>query len=284
LTFLLGLAAAVGAAILFNVGIALQAIEARRSPKSLGLKVGLLGHLLQRPLWLLGAALGIVGFGPQLIALAYAPFAVVQTALTAGLALLLFIATRFLGEHVDRAALIGVGLMIAGVALVSWGAPAHSEAHRTALASVLVVAATAVVAFSPFFLRRFGVEHGLVLAVASGVGFAGTNIATKLASDDIGLRNWTNAAGWGIAVAVLGVCATVTSMSAIQRAAATMVVPVSTAVQTFLPIVLEPLFLHEHYRLFWTQLLPVAAGVVVAVTGVALVGRDRAVSELAAGR
>jgi drug/metabolite transporter (DMT)-like permease len=284
LTFLLGLTAALAAAILFNLGIALQAIEARRSPKSLSLKVGLLGHLLQRPVWLLGAALGIVGFGPQLIALAYAPFAVVQTALTAGLVLLLFIATRYLGDHVDRTALIGVALLIAGVAVVSWGAPGHSETHRAALAPILVVAATALVAFSPFVLRRVGVEHGLLLAIASGVGFAGTNIATKLASDDIGGRHWANATAWGVVVVVLGVSATVTTMSAIQRSAATMVVPVSTAVQTFLPIVLEPLFLHEHYHSFSTQLLPVAAGVVIAVGGVVLVGRDRAVSNLAAGK
>ena len=282
--FLLGLAAAIVAAILFNVGIALQAIEARRSPKSLSLKVGLVGYLLQRPLWLLGAALGIVGFGPQLVGLAYAPFAVVQTALTAGLALLLFIAVRYLGEHVDRTALVGVALLIAGVALVSWGAPAHSETHRAALRAILVVAVTAVIAFSPFLLRRFGIGHGVLLAIASGVGFAGTNIATKLASDDIGKSQWANAGGWGIVVAVLGVCATVTSMSAIQRSAAAMVVPVSTGVQTFLPIVLEPLFLHEHYRSFWTQLLPVAAGVAVTLAGVTLVGRDRAVGELAAGR
>jgi hypothetical protein len=51
-----------------------------------------------------------------------------------------------------------------------------------------------------------------------------------------------------------------------------------------LPVVLEPLFLQEHFRSFATQLLPVAAGVAIAVVGVVLVGRDRAVSELAAGR
>jgi hypothetical protein len=73
-------------------------------------------------------------------------------------------------------------------------------------------------------------------------------------------------------------------MSAIQRCAATMVVPVSTAVQTFLPVVLEPLFLQERYRSFATQVLPVTAGVVIALAGVALVGRDPAVSDLAAGR
>lgn len=282
--FVLGLAAAIGAAILFNVGIALQAIEARRAPKALGLNVGLLGHLLRRPLWVLGAALGIAGIGPQLIALAYAPFTVVQTALTAGLVLLVLIAVRYLGEHVDRKAMIGVGLLIAGVALVSWGAPVHSEAHRGVLAPILVVAATATVAFSPFALRRFGVEHGLLLAIASGVGFAGANIATKLASDAFGPGHWASAAGWGVAIAVLGIGATLTSMSAIQRSAATMVVPVSTAVQTFLPVVLEPLFLQERFRSLPTEVLPVAAGIAIALAGVALVGADPAVSELAAGR
>ncbi|HEY8646844.1 MAG TPA: hypothetical protein VIL77_13310, partial [Gaiellaceae bacterium] len=74
--FAIGLAAALGAAALFNVGVALQALEARKSPKSLGLKVELIRHLLKRPLWLLGIALEGIGFGPQLVALAYAPFAV----------------------------------------------------------------------------------------------------------------------------------------------------------------------------------------------------------------
>lgn len=281
--FLLGLAAAIVAAILFNVGIALQALEARRAPKKLSLKIGLIGALLRRPLWLLGAALGIIGFVPQLFALANAPFAVVQTTLTAGLVLLLFIAERYLDEPMNRTAMTGVGLLIAGVALVSVGAPEHGETHRGALSAILVVGGTAIVAFSPFVLRRLGVEHGLLLAIASGVGFAGANIATKLASDDFSPSHWTTAAAWGAVAAVLGVCATLTSMSAIQRAAATMVVPVSTGVQTFLPVVLEPLFLREHYQSFATQLLPVAAGVLIATAGVALVGRDPGVGKLAAG-
>ena len=281
--FLLGLAAAIVAAIMFNLGIALQAIEARKAPKSLGLKVGILGHLLRRPLWLLGAALGVVGIGPQVVALGWAPFAVVQTALTAGLALLLFIAVRYLGERLDASAVGGVALMVAGVALVAWGAPGHSETHRASLAPVFVVAAMAVVAFAPFLFRRFGMSRGFLLAVSSGIGFAGANVATKLGSDDVGTRTWIEAAGWAITVVVLGVVATVTSMSAIQRAAATMVVPVSTAVQTFVPIVLEPLFLREHYASFSTQLLPVGAGTLIAVGGVALVGRDPAVADLAAG-
>src|SRR3954447_15974256 len=217
MTFAAGLVAALAAAILFNVGVALQALEARRSPKSLGLKVGLIGHLLGRPLWLLGLALEAIGIVPQLVALALAPFAVVQTALTAGLALLLFIGVRYLGERVDRTVLWGVGLLVVGVALVSWGAPGHSEAHRGGLALIVVVTATAAGAVSPFGLRRFGLERGLALAIASGIGFAGTNIATKLASDDVGLGHRPNAAAWGAVAAALGVCATLTGMSAFQR-------------------------------------------------------------------
>jgi hypothetical protein len=278
---LLGLAAAVAAAAAFNVGVALQALEARKAPRRLALSVGLLGHLLRRPLWLAGTVVQLLGIVPQVVALAYAPFAVVQTVLAAGLALLLFIAARYLRERVERAAVTGVGLLIAAVALVSVGAPTHSEAHRGAFFVVPVVAATAAGALLPFVFYR---TSGLWLAVAAGLGFAGTNIATKLASDDVGRGHWANAAAWGLATAALGVTATIAQMSAFQRTAATVVVPVSTAVQTFLPIVLEPLFLREEFNSFATQVLPTAAGVAVAVVGVVLIGRNPAVAKLAAGR
>jgi hypothetical protein len=155
--------------------------------------------------------------------------------------------------------------------------------HRRGLALILVVSATAAGALSPFGLRRIGLDRGLALAIASGLGFAGANIATKLASDDVGLGHWPNAAAWGVVAGALGVCATVTGMSAFQRCAATVVVPVSTAVQTFLPIVLEPLFLRERFHSFTTELLPILAGMAIAIAGVVLVGRDPAVGRLAAG-
>ena len=68
----LGLAAALLASVLFNVGIALQGIEARSAPSDLGHRVSLLVLLLRRPRWLIGWLLGIVGVGPQVLALAVA--------------------------------------------------------------------------------------------------------------------------------------------------------------------------------------------------------------------
>ena len=56
---LVGLGAALLASVLFNVGIVLQAVDARVAPRSLGYRLGLLTRLLRRPRWVLGWLLGI---------------------------------------------------------------------------------------------------------------------------------------------------------------------------------------------------------------------------------
>ncbi|MHB8468334.1 MAG: hypothetical protein ACYDCH_01060 [Gaiellaceae bacterium] len=281
--FALGLIAALAASALFNVGIALQGLEARRAPKSLALRAGLLVRLLRRRLWVLGFALGIVGIGPQVLALGWAPFVVVQPALAVGLLILLFLGTRAFGEHVGLTEIAGVLAIIGGIALVAWGAPGHTETHRDGLAVVAVVGALALAAVAPLAARGTRLASGLWLIVACGTGFGATNVATKLMSDDAGGGHLWNAAAWGAAGLALGAVATLTNMTAFQLCRATTVVPVSTAVQTFLPIVLEPLFLREHWASAAYDGLPIAAGLAVALAGTVLVTRTRAVSELAAG-
>ena len=76
---------------------------------------------------------------------------------------------------------------------------------------------------------------------------AATNVATKLLGDDFNSGHYRQATVWGLAALAIGFAATLVNMTAFQRRPATIVVPVSTAVQTFLPIVLEPLFLVEHW-------------------------------------
>ena len=72
-------------------------------------------------------------------------------------------------------------------------------------------------------------------------------------------------------------------MTAFQRCKATIVVPFTTAVQTFMPIVLEPFFLRERWSSAPGGGGILAAGLVVAAIGTALVSRTRSVSELVAG-
>jgi drug/metabolite transporter (DMT)-like permease len=281
--FFVGGAAALLASAMFNLGLALQALEARQAPKALDLRVGLLWRLLRQPRWLLGQVLGTVGIAPQVLAFALAPFVVVQPLLAVGLLLLLAIGARVFDEPVGALGVIGVLAIIGGVGLVAWGAPAHSEAHRGGVTVLGVAAFLAALSLLPFALKRTQWDSATALMIAAGAGFAGTNIATKLLSDDVGLGHWVQATAWTVLGLGFGVAATITGMTAFQRRRATVVVPFTTSVQTFLPLLLEPLFLKEH----WTSAdyggAPILIGVAVALIGTVLIARTDAVAELAAG-
>ncbi len=278
-----GLAAALLASVLFNVGIVLQALDARVVPRELGLRIALLARLLRRPLWLTGLALGLLGVLPQAIAYAHAPFVVVQPVLVLGLLLVLVLGARILHEPVGTREIVGTVAIIGGVALIAWGAPAHSEAHRGPAAVLAVFAALAAAGLAPFALRGSRFDTGMLVVVATGCGFGATNVATKLVGDNLDLRHLPNAVAWAAAALGVGIAATIVNMTAFQRRAATTVVPVSTAVQTFLPILLEPLFLHEHWGSAVLDGLPLAVGLGVAVAGVVLVAGSSEVSGLVAG-
>jgi len=278
----LGVTAAVVASLLFNLGLVLQALEARREPPELALRLRLALVLLRRWRWTLGLVLGLVGVGPQVLALATAPFVIVQPALTVGLLLVLAVGLRTLGERVHAREWVGVAAIIVGVGVVAFGAPAHTETHRGGAVVLAVVAAPAVVALLPFPLRGTRFDTGILTMIAAGAGFATTNVATKLLSDDVGLGHFANAVAWAAIALILGIAATITGMTAFQRVRATVAVPVTTSIQTFLPIALEPFFLHEQWSSARLDGAVLAAGLVVACAGTVLVGSARGVGDLAA--
>src|SRR5437667_140363 len=98
----IGVGAALAASVLFNLGTALQALDAREAPEHEGLRLRLLMRLARRGRWVAGFLLGGLGFLLQVLALAHAPFVVVQPALAAGLLLLLALGSSMLGERVGR--------------------------------------------------------------------------------------------------------------------------------------------------------------------------------------
>ena len=81
----LGIAAAVGASLLYNTSIALQALEAREVPAEHSLRPSLLGRLLRNRRWLGATALGLLGWPLEIVALLLAPLTVVQPCLASGL-------------------------------------------------------------------------------------------------------------------------------------------------------------------------------------------------------
>ena len=279
--FVLGVGAALLASLLFNLGIALQGLEARIAPRALGLRFTIFGLLFRRWRWVFGWLLGIIGIGPQIVALDDAPFVVVQPTLAVGLLLLLYLGVREFGEPVGAPEVGGVLAIIVGVALVAYGAPGRNETQRGLLVVALVCAALAAVAFAPFLLRGTRWDTGMLVTVASGAGFGLTNIVTKLMSDAYSAGSLPAAGVWAALGLSMGVVATLTGMTAFQRLRATTVVPVSTAVQTFLPIVLEPVYLREDWGTAKLAGVPLLLGLVCAGVGTLLVSRAEAVGKLA---
>jgi drug/metabolite transporter (DMT)-like permease len=278
--FLVGIACALAASLLFYVGIFLQALEARKAPRERGLRFSLLEGLLRKPLWVLGLMLGLLGVLPQVVALATAPFVVVQPLLAVGLLLLLVLGRRLFDEPVGAPECLAVLAIIGGVVLVSIGAPPHSEAHRGGPAVVGVVLGLSIPSLLPLLrVRPFTVQWAVL--VACGLGFAATNVAVKLFGDDVGLGHWPNAVAWAAVAAVDGIAATLTNMSAFQVLPATVVVPVSTAVQTFFPIAFEPLFLRERAP-STIEALALAGGIALSLAGTVQLARSPAVSNLVA--
>jgi hypothetical protein len=275
---LVGIACAVTASLLFNAGIALQALEARETPRSTSLRLSLLVVLFRQPLWVLGLLLGLLGVLPQIIALGNAPYVVVQPLLSVGLLLLLAVGSRVFGEPVTEIEWIAVVAILLGVFLVAVGAPAHSEQHRGGFVVVAVVAALTLPALLPL-LRLPGLTSPTVIMVSCGFGFAATNVALKLLGDDVGLGHWADALAWAAVAAVAGVAATITNMSAFQVRPATTVVPVTTAVQTFLPVALEPLFLREHAP-SPEEAVAIGGGLLLTLAATVLLARSSAVSDL----
>ena len=278
-----GLVAGIVSSVLFNLGIALQAIEARRTPREEGLRASLIWDLLHRRLWVTGLGIEWLGVPLEILAFAWAPFVVVQPLLACGLLVLLAVARRLLGEMPSREAMVGVGLIIAGIALIAWGAPGQQDTHRGAGAVIGVVAGLVLVSFIPFALRGRRWDTAITAVLGSACRFAATNVAMKLMADDIGNSHWPQAVGWLVVAAIAGFAATVTGMTALQRARATTVIPISTAVQTFLPVALEPLFLRESFRTADLEGLPLLVGMVVMLVGIVVLARTRHVSAIVAG-
>jgi drug/metabolite transporter (DMT)-like permease len=280
----LGLVAAAAASVAFNVGVILQAADARREPAAEGLRLSLLAHLLHRRRWVAGLLLGGVGFGLQVVALALAPFVVVQPVLAAGLLLMLYLGVRMLGERVGWPEVAGVIGITAGIGLLAWGRPAGVETVTSQAAVISVMGAMVLIALIPFALRGRGrLDSATFVIVASALAYGAGNIATKLISDGIADGAWIVAAIWLAVVGAIGVVGLTTEMTALQRRPATFVVPVSFAIQTFLPIVFEPIYLTERWGSAALDGVPLIVGLALIALGAIAVARTRAVSALVAG-
>jgi hypothetical protein len=263
----LGIAAAVGASVLYNTSIALQALEARDVPHEHSLRISLIGKLVRNRKWLGATALGLLGWPLEIVALLLAPLTVVQPCLVSGLIVLLWLGATKLGETPGRREFTAVGAIVIGVAGVAWAAPDRTTDHAGTVAIAVALGLVAIPIAAPYLLRRRAATLSILAVLSAGFGYAWTAIASKLLTDELAAGTLLVAVGWlATALASEGL-ALLSEMSALQRRPATHVAPVMFAVQVLVPVILAPLIFEEK----WST-TPLDGAVLVAFMAVALAG------------
>lgn len=273
----LGIVAAVGASLLYNISIALQALEAREVPGEHALRPSLLGRLVRSRRWLGATGLGLLGWPLEIAALLLAPLTVVQPCLAGGLILLLWLGATKLGEAPGRREGVAVAAIVAGVAGVAWAAPERTTDHAGSAAVLLALGLVAIPIALPYLLRGKRAAVGFLAVLSAGCGYAWTAIASKLLTDELAVGALLVAAAWmATAIASEGL-ALLSEMSALQARPATHVAPVMFAVQILVPVLLAPLIFGESWGTTPAGGAALVAFMTLAVSGTVLLAGSRAV-------
>jgi hypothetical protein len=280
---ILGIAAAIAASALYSLGVALQAMDAKRTPHSEHLHPALALNLIRRARWLAGTGLSMLGWPLQVLALLLAPLVVVQPTLAVGLLVLLFFGQRMLGEHSGRREHLAVCAIVLGVAGTALCAPERSSTHTNNLTVTVVLVALGGLTLLPYAVNLVRRPAASLTMVGAGLGFAWSGVATKLFSDDLTHGSLWLAAAWGLSTAGASAIAALSEMSALQMRPAIQVAPVVFVTQTIVPVVLAPLLLGESFAATPLGGVPLVVSLTVLVVGAAALARSPALLALMGG-
>jgi drug/metabolite transporter (DMT)-like permease len=273
----LGILAAVGASVLYNTSIALQALEVRDVPHKHSLRVSLIGKLVKNPKWLGATALGLLGWPLEIVALLLAPLTVVQPCLVSGLIVLLWLGATRLGEKPGRREFLAVAAIVAGVAGVAWASPDRTTDHAGTAAIAVALGLVAIPIAAPYVMRRRASSTSLLAVLGAGFGYAWTAIASKLLTDELAAGTLLVAVVWLATAAASEALALLSEMSALQRRPATHVAPVMFVIQVLVPVILAPLIFEEKWSTTPLGGAALVAFIAVAVAGTTLLAGSRVV-------
>ena len=225
-----------------------------------------------------------LGWPLQIVALLFVPLEVVQPALAIGLLVLLALGERMLDERPGRRELMAVCAIVAGVVGIAALAPDRTTQHVHGVALVLVLTLLAAAALVPFVAHFLGRSIANLTMIAAGLAFAWGALATKLVADAASGDHWLTAVLWGAAAITASVVGLIAEMSALQQRAAILVAPVVFVAQTFVPVMLAPLILHESFLNSPLSGVPLVFCLLVLLAGATTLARSPALLALSGSR
>ena len=188
-------------AFVYGAGVVLQQRAALEAPPEEAARPRLLLRLVRRPLWLLGLAADIVGFGLQAAALHRGSLVVVQPLITTSLVFALVLTSMWTHEPISRRQWTAVAMVLLGLAVFLIVAAPNEESSAVAgmrdwILTTTTITAAAGVALAAG-LRAVGSARAAFFAVAAGIADAFMAVMAKTFSGsfDDGLaatfRSWT---------------------------------------------------------------------------------------------
>jgi uncharacterized membrane protein len=195
--------------------------------------------------WLAAMVMEGVGVGFYMVALIFLPVSIVEPIITAGIALVAFLAIRKLGETPGRIDFLAIGTIVIGVTFLAVslaeGLPKHNTYKPLELwaSAALVLFLAVAVPLGLYLFRRENIAAGL--GFSGGLVF-GLSAVSRLLMGDFG-NLWyiwllacvlTYPVGFGIFQAGL------------QRGRAVVVAPIYNGMMLCVPIVVGTVALNEH--------------------------------------
>jgi drug/metabolite transporter (DMT)-like permease len=255
----------------YGLSSILEQREAAAAPPGTAMRLGLLTHLVRRPVWLLGNLAGVVGFGFQLLALRHGSLALVQPLFVSGLVFALVggaISERrgLARREWASMALVAIGL----VAFLVAARPGRGHPNASTTGWIALGAATVLSVGGVYLLsRRSHHLRPLYLAAGAGILFGVTAAVAERTSHllHIGLLR-TLAHVPPYAMFVCAVAALLLSQSAFQAAELRWSLPTLTIVEPLVAILIGQVLFGEHIALGVGPVVGEALGMAMMVAGV----------------
>jgi drug/metabolite transporter (DMT)-like permease len=268
-----------GAAACFGASSVLEQREAHRAPSHMAMRLGLIGHLLTRPLWLLGNLASIAGFGLQVLALRHGSLALVQPLMVTGLVFALGAAAVL--DHRRPSLREGVWILLTMVGLGTFLAvsrPGIGLAQGTTagwiLLGLITVASVAALALAGREWPRWrALSLGLAAGIVGGVGSALIERSAHFLDRGVGplLTTWAP-----YALAVSFVVGLVLTQSAYQAGDLRLSLPALTVAEPIVAILIGQLLLGEKIALGAPSVVGEVLALGLMTLGVFGLGQDAA--------
>jgi drug/metabolite transporter (DMT)-like permease len=264
----LGLSAALFAAVVFGFAAVLQARAVRRVS---GRESGrLLLQLLHEPLFLASIGLSLVGFCLHLVAVRTIPLYLAQAGIAGSLAVTALLAVVMIGERLSVGDWAAVAAITVGLAMLAVASGDIGDNDPPAgFVAGLYVGIVVVLVLGLIVVRSHGRYVASALGVLAGLGFAGSGLAARVLPGLTPSELWDSPATYALPIS--GALAYGLYSFALRRGSVTEATGPMIVLQTVTPAVVGLALLGDEVREGWA---PVAVvGFVLTAAGAVALAR-----------